>query len=90
MHKEKIRLVLKHVAVKGDDFDAIRPQCRMTGFTSLATRTKSPVIAAFPPSVGWKLIAWATPIELGMDGPPINESDPTGWNAVGLARGMLN
>src|SRR5207237_10885098 len=33
-----------------------------TGFTSLAISTKSPVIAALPPPVGWKLIALAEPI----------------------------
>src|SRR5258705_184983 len=34
----------------------------ITGFTSSLVRTKSPVMAALPPPVGWKLIAVATPI----------------------------
>src|SRR5438477_368572 len=38
----------------------------ITGMTSLASRTKSPVIAALLPPVGWKLMAWATPIEGGI------------------------
>src|SRR6185312_15735131 len=33
-----------------------------TGFTSLAVSTKSPVIAALPPPVGWKLMPIAEPI----------------------------
>src|SRR5215510_15028369 len=37
----------------------------ITGFTSSATSTKSPVIAALPPPVGWKLIAVATPVGPG-------------------------
>jgi hypothetical protein len=34
---------------------------RSTGLTSFSVRTKSPVIAALPPPVGWKLMAMATP-----------------------------
>src|SRR5262249_35663158 len=33
----------------------------MTGFTSSPVRTKSPVMAALPPPVGWKPIAVASP-----------------------------
>src|SRR2546422_7263128 len=38
-------------------------RARITGFTSFPTMTKSPVIAALPPPVGWKLIAVARPLE---------------------------
>ena len=38
---------------------------RITGFTSLATNMKSPVIAALPPPSGWKLMASAPPIGPG-------------------------
>jgi hypothetical protein len=34
----------------------------ITGLTSSAVRTKSPVIAALPPPVGWKPMASATPM----------------------------
>src|SRR5262249_9905764 len=34
----------------------------ITGFTSSAVRTKSPVMAALPPPVGWKLMPVASPI----------------------------
>src|SRR6266478_8783561 len=34
----------------------------ITGFTSSPVRTKSPVIAVLPPPVGWKPMAFATPI----------------------------
>ena len=36
-----------------------------TGFTSLASSTKSPVMAALSPPVGWKLMAIAEPIDGG-------------------------
>ena len=52
-----------------------------TGFTSFATSTKSPVIAALPPPVGWKLMAIAEPIASGTSIPP---------SLIGSARGMLN
>ncbi len=42
---------------------------RITGFTSLPRSTKSPVIAALPPPVGWKLMAVATPIDGGSEWP---------------------
>jgi hypothetical protein len=38
--------------------------------TSLAIMTKSPVIAAFPPPVGWKLMAVASPMDAGTVMPP--------------------
>ena len=39
---------------------------RKTGFTSLAIRTKSPVVAALVAPVGWMLIAVATPMAGGI------------------------
>src|SRR5207244_1042742 len=45
-------------------------RARSTGFTSAARSTKSPVIAAFPPPVGWKLSAVAIPIAGGIGTPP--------------------
>ena len=44
-------------------------RARITGLTSLAIRTKSPVIAALPPLVGWKLIAVASPMDGGTSTP---------------------
>ena len=41
----------------------------ITGFTSSAISTKSPVIAALPPPVGWKLMAIAEPIASGTNMP---------------------
>ena len=38
----------------------------MTGLTSLAINTKSPVVAAFPAPMLWKLMAVATPIAGGI------------------------
>jgi len=40
-----------------------------TGFTSLPSSTKSPVTAALPAPVGWKLIAIAVPIAGGTNMP---------------------
>ena len=40
-----------------------------TLFTSAPRITKSPVIAALPPPVGWKLMAVATPIDGGITWP---------------------
>src|SRR5262249_12224899 len=51
------------------------------GLTSLPSRTKSPVIAALPPPVGWKLSAVAVPIDGGTLTPP---------SETASARGMLN
>ena len=53
----------------------------MTGLTSLPTITKSPVIAAFPPPVGWKLIAVLVPSAGGTAMP---------CALICSARGMLN
>src|SRR5215472_9009342 len=55
----------------------------MTGFTSSPVRTKSPVMAALPPPVGWKPIAVASP------------SGPTGaicmpFSLIGSRRGTPN
>ncbi len=44
---------------------------RITGFTSFPIRTKSPVIAALPAPVGWKLIAVATPMDGGTATPSV-------------------
>src|SRR5437867_3670970 len=44
-------------------------RARITGLTSEAIRTKSPVIAARPFPVGWKLIAVARPIDAGISIP---------------------
>src|SRR5712691_2148278 len=43
---------------------------RATGLTSPAINTKSPVMAALPLPVGWKLIAVATPIAGSNSMPP--------------------
>src|SRR5437899_12954619 len=54
---------------------------RRTGFTSLAIKTKSPVVAAPVAPVGWILIAVATPIAGGtsrlstLTGPPARDAD---------------
>ena len=40
-------------------------RARRRGFTSGAVTTKSPVITALPPPVGWKLITMAVPIAGG-------------------------
>ena len=61
MHEEQARLLVQHVAVQGGDLDAVARSARMTGFTSSAVSTKSPVIAALPPPVGWKLMAVGRP-----------------------------
>src|SRR6266699_1869102 len=44
-------------------------RARITGFTSPPFKTKSPVIAALPPPVGWKLIAVASPMDGGTSTP---------------------
>jgi len=44
-------------------------RARITGLTSLAINTKSPVIAALPAPVGWKLIAVARPMDGGTSTP---------------------
>jgi hypothetical protein len=54
---------------------------RITGLTSPASSTKSPLIAALPPPVGWKLIAVAVPMAGGTSMPP---------SMTCSARGMLN
>ena len=52
VHKEKVRRIRQHVAVKGSYFDTVSRKTLISGFTSLAISTKSPVIAALPPPVG--------------------------------------
>ena len=52
----------------------------ITGFTSSAVSTKSPVIAALPPPVGWKLMAMAEPMASGTSMP---------WSFGVSARGTL-
>src|SRR5882757_7312105 len=53
----------------------------ITGLTSLASSTKSPVMAAVSKPVGWKLMAIAAPIGPGKAMP---------WSVIGWARGMPN
>src|SRR5689334_20907499 len=73
MHEEQPRLVVEHVVVQRRDLDAVLaqgPQHRVHLLvTSLAVRTKSPVIAALPPPVGWKLMASPEPIATGTSMP---------------------
>jgi hypothetical protein len=46
----------QHVIVNHRDLDSVVVQGLDRGSTSLASATKSPVIATFPLPVGWKLI----------------------------------
>jgi hypothetical protein len=66
MHEEQARLFAPSMwlcsAVTSMQWS--RSAC-MTGPTSLAVSTKSPVTAALPPPVGWKLMACADPIAGG-------------------------
>lgn len=59
MHEEQPQLLLEHVAVP------FSLRVVIIGFSSSAVTTKSPVIAAFPLPVGWKLIPVPVPIAGG-------------------------
>src|SRR5260221_158759 len=52
-----------------------------TGLTSFAVSTKSPVIAALPDPVGWKLMTIPDPAAIGTSMPP---------SVILSARGILN
>lgn len=65
MHKERTRLLANHVIVNRRNLDSVFTQGLDKGCTSLSSATKSPVIAALPSPVGWKLIPIAVPIAGG-------------------------
>ncbi len=59
--EEHARLLVEHVAVDRRDFDVAAAQGSDEGIDLVAGDQESPVIAALPPPVGWKLIAFALP-----------------------------
>ncbi len=65
MHVEQAWLFVEPVVVYGDDVDSAAAQCLTTSWTSAAVMTKSPLIAARPLPVGWKLRAVARPMDGG-------------------------
>ena len=81
MHEEDARLLVEHVAVQRGDLDAVGLQGLITGLISVASSTKSPVMAAVSKPVGWKLMAIAAPMAPGRAMP---------WSVTGWARGMPN
>ena len=66
MHEEHSRLLQQHMTVERGHLDAFARSALSIGFTSSPVITKSPVIAALPPPVSWKLIAFAVPIAVGI------------------------
>jgi len=52
MHVEEPRLIVEHVVVKRRDFDSVVTQSFDLGVDLFADKTKSPVVAGFPPPVG--------------------------------------
>src|SRR5205085_1878012 len=65
VHEEEARAFCQHWLCSAVTSMPLSLSALMSGLTSLAISTKSPVTAALPPPVGWKLMAVARPIAGG-------------------------
>src|SRR4051812_5875800 len=81
MHKEQARLLGEHMAVHGRDLDTIASECLDHCIHLRAQQDKVSGNCRLPASVGWKLIAVATPMEGGRVMPE---------SVICSARGTLN